>query len=68
MGKFDIKSMFNKKQIDFIFKLMKSNIPRLEMELILNELEFIIQSKDTNRAELFFEEIAETHKIDYSSW
>jgi len=69
MGKFDIKSMFTKNQIDFIFKIMKSNIPREEMELILKELEVIIQTKAIQRAESFFEEISEAHKIEYiSDW
>ena len=65
MGKFDIKSMFSKKQIDVLFKLMRLNIPREEMELILKELEVIIQTKAVQRVDVFFEEIAENYKIDY---
>ncbi len=67
MGKFDVKSMFNKNQVSFIILIMKSTIPLEEKELIVNELEFIIQSKDIKRAEAFFEEISATHKITYTS-
>lgn len=47
---------------------LEGKIQREEMELIIKELENIVESKALQRIDSFFEEIADTYKIDYSSW
>lgn len=68
---FNIKSIFNKDQVSILFKLMRLNlegkIQREEMEIILKELETIVETKAVQRIDSFFEELAETYKIEYTS-
>lgn len=47
---------------------LEGKIQRQEMELIIKELETIVKTKALVRVDPFFEELAETYKIDYSSW
>lgn len=46
---------------------LEGKIQREEMEIILKELETIVETKAVQRIDSFFEELAETYKIEYTS-
>lgn len=63
-------SMFTENQKKFLFSITKAcvtgKIQKDEASIICQELDDIIKTHSKQRAHLFFEEISETHSLDYA--